>query len=144
MLAGVALGAGSSLAAGQYPRPVQPVAQPGPAAPGTSAPSVLDVGYDREFTLRDGQAAALDSKDFLVRFTGLVGDSRCRPGMQCFWAGEAIVAVSLAEPGRGERTTAELHSGQGGSNRAEFAASRVELVAVNQAGNEITLRIARA
>ncbi|MFE0026137.1 hypothetical protein [Amycolatopsis sp. NPDC059021] len=146
VLAGVAFGAGSSLAAGQHAQPVTPAAQPGPAQPGTEQPAAEPVGVqlDQPFTLRAGQAAALDDKDVVVRFTELVDDSRCRPGMQCIWAGEAVVAVSIAEPGRGERTTAELHTGQGGSSRTEFAARRIELVAVNQAGDEATFRISKA
>ncbi|MFD9964077.1 hypothetical protein [Amycolatopsis sp. NPDC058986] len=146
VLAGVALGAGSSLAAGQHSRPVAPAGQPGPGQPRTEQPSTEPVGVklDQQFTLRTGQAAALDDKDLVVRFTDLVDDSRCRPGMQCFWAGEAVVAVSIAEPGRGERTTAELHTGQGGASRTEFAACRIDLIAVNQAGDAVTLRISKA
>jgi hypothetical protein len=62
--------------------------------------------------------------------------------MQCFWEGEATVALLLSEPGRGESTKVELHSGpRGGPQATQFAACRIELVAVSRDGAQITLRI---
>ncbi|QKV81190.1 hypothetical protein HUT10_13700 [Amycolatopsis sp. Hca4] len=119
------MGAGSSVAAGQ------PV-----AGPAVSAPS------GQEVTLRLGQEAAVAGKDLTVRFTRVVADSRCRPGMTCIWQGEATLAFLLKEPGRGESTTAELHSGiRTGPQATSFAASRIELVSVSEDGGEATVRI---
>ncbi|MET8996341.1 hypothetical protein [Amycolatopsis sp. NPDC004169] len=121
----VTVGAGSSVAAGQ------PVA--GPA---------VSAAAGQEVTLRLGQEAAVAGKDLTVRFTRVVADSRCRPGMTCIWQGEATLAFLLKEPGRGESTTAELHSGiRTGPQATSFAASRIELVSVSEDGGEATVRI---
>ncbi|RSM36759.1 hypothetical protein DMA12_39350 [Amycolatopsis balhimycina DSM 5908] len=92
--------------------------------------------------MRLGQEAAVPGKDLTVRYTRLVEDSRCRPGMTCVWQGEATLAFLLKEPGRGESTTAELHSGpRTGPQATSFAASHVELVSVGEDGGEATVRI---
>ncbi|MGW4060904.1 hypothetical protein ACWEGE_21645 [Amycolatopsis sp. NPDC004747] len=129
----VTVGAGSSVAAG---RP----AVGGPASP--PSPSTVSAPAGQDVTLRLGQEAAVQGKDLTVRFTRVVADSRCRPGMQCFWQGEATLAFLLKEPGRGESTTAELHSGpRTGPQATSFAASRIELVSVSEDGGEATVRI---
>jgi hypothetical protein len=129
----VTVGAGSAVASG-------PPA-PGPASPPPSENTVsTPAGHD--VTLRLGQEAAVPGKDVTVRYTRLVEDSRCRPGMTCIWQGEATLAFLLKEPGRGESTTAELHSGpRTGPQVTAFAASRVELVSVSEDGGEATVRI---
>ena len=127
----VTVGAGSAVASGQPAR--------GPAAPPANTVST-PAGHD--VTLRLGQEAAVAGKDLTVRYTRVVADSRCRPGMQCIWQGEATLAFRLKEPGRGESTTAELHSGpRTGPQATSFAASRVELVSVSEDGGEATVRI---
>ncbi|MGW3998771.1 hypothetical protein ACWEF6_35225 [Amycolatopsis sp. NPDC004772] len=125
----VTVGAGSSVAAAPVPA--------GATATGTvSAPSGQDV------PLRLGQEAAVQGKDLTVRYLRVVADSRCRPGMTCIWQGEATLAFLLKEPGRGESTTAELHSGpRTGPQATSFAASRIELVSVSEDGGEATVRI---
>jgi hypothetical protein len=127
----VTVGAGSSVAAGQP-------AAAGPAA----APSTVSAPAGPDVTLRLGQEAAVQGKDLTVRYTRVVADSRCRPGMQCIWQGEATLAFLLKQPGRGESTTAELHSGlRTGPQATSFAGSRVELVSVSEDGGEATVRI---
>ena len=128
----VTVGAGSSVAAGH--------AAPGPSAP--PAPPAVSTPVGQDVTLRLGQEAAVQGKDLTVRYSRLVSDSRCRPGMQCVWQGEAALAFLLKEPGRGERTTAELHSGpRTGPQATTFAASRVELVSVSQDGDRVTINV---
>ncbi len=127
----VTVGAGSSVAAEQ-----PAAAGPAPAPSTVSAPAGADV------TLRLGQEAAVQGKDLTVRYTRVVADSRCRSGMQCIWQGEATLAFLLKQPGRGESTTAELHSGlRTGPQATSFAGSRVELVSVSEDGGEATVRI---
>ena len=126
----VTVGAGSAVASGQP--------APAPAAP----PSAVSAPPGHDVTLRLGQEAAVQGKDLTVRYTRVVADSRCRPGMQCIWQGEATLAFLLKEPGRGESTTAELHSGpRTGAQATSFAASRIELVSVSEDGGEATVRI---
>ncbi|WP_329044700.1 hypothetical protein OG738_25775 [Amycolatopsis sp. NBC_01488] len=124
----LAVGAGSSVASGQ----------PVPAR----APSTVSTAPRGDVTLRLGQEAAIQGKDLAVRYTHLVNDSRCRPTMTCIWQGEATLAFLLSEPGRGESTTAELHSGpRTGPQATSFAASRVELVSVSEDGLAATVRV---
>lgn len=127
----VTVGAGSSVAAGQ------------PAAPRpASAPSTVSAPAGHDVTLQLGQEVAVQGKDLTVRYTRVVADSRCRSGMQCIWQGEATLAFLLKEPGRGESTTAELHSGlRTGPQETSFAASRIELVSVSEDAGEATVRI---
>ncbi|MDQ7810165.1 hypothetical protein Q5425_41120 [Amycolatopsis sp. A133] len=128
-LAVVTVGAGSAVAAA-------------PAPPTVPAPSTVSAPVGHDVTLRLGQEAAVQGKDLTVRYTRLVADSRCRPGMQCIWQGEATLAFLLKEPGRGESTTAELHSGpRTGPQATSFAASRIELVSVSEDGGDATVRI---
>jgi hypothetical protein len=129
----VTVGAGSSVAAGR------PAVAPGPASP---PPSTVSAPGGADVTLRLGQEVAVQGKDLTVRYTRVVADSRCRPGMTCVWQGEATLAFLLKEPGRGESTTAELHSGpRTGAQATTFAASRVELVSVSEDAGEATVRI---
>ncbi|WP_410675701.1 hypothetical protein [Amycolatopsis sp. cmx-4-68] len=124
----VTVGAGSSVAAAP--------ARPAAPSPAVSTPAGQDV------TLRLGQEAAVQGRDLTVRYTRLVADSRCRPGMQCVWQGEATLAFLLSEPGRGESTTAELHSGpRTGPQATTFAGSHVELVSVTEDGGQATVRV---
>jgi hypothetical protein len=126
----VAVGAGSSVASGQ----------PVPARP--AAPSTVSAAPQGDVTLHLGQEAAIQGKDLTVRYLRVVSDSRCRPNMTCIWQGEATLAFLLSEPGRGESTTAELHSGpRTGPQATSFAASRVELVSVSEDGHEATVRV---
>ncbi len=95
--------------------------------------------------LKAGETTEVASKDVSIRFARLVSDSRCAEGMVCVWEGEAVIELTLAEPGRGERTTAALAStGRGGSQSVEFAACRVDLVAVSSGGDQVTLQVSKA
>ncbi|MEV6647911.1 hypothetical protein [Amycolatopsis sp. NPDC051371] len=126
----VAVGAGSSVASGQ----------PVPARP--PAPATVSTTPGQEVTLHLGEEAAVQGKDLAVRYLRVVSDSRCRPNMTCIWQGEATLAFLLSEPGRGESTTAELHSGpRTGPQATSFAASRVELVSVSEDGLEATVLV---
>jgi hypothetical protein len=130
----VTVGAGSAVASGQP--------APGPAAPPAPTEDTVSAPAGHDVTLRLGQEAAVQGKDLTVRYTRVVADSRCRPGMECIWQGEATLAFLLKEPGRGESTTAELHSGpRTGAQETSFAASRIELVSVSEDGGEATVRI---
>lgn len=147
-LAGLACGAGSSAAREQpaaahpsttQPAPAQQQPQPTPKQP----QSTVELG--ETVVLNVGDTTEVASKDVSVRFARLVSDSRCGAGMVCVWEGEAVVELALAEPGRGERTTAEVAStGRGGRQSVEFAACRVDLVAVSSGGDQVTLRVSKA
>ncbi|WP_033292372.1 hypothetical protein [Amycolatopsis jejuensis] len=113
-------GAGCSVALAQQPRAAEP---------------------DRDVVLTRGQEVQVAGRDFTVRYRGLVSDSRCRPGLQCFVAGDAVVALVLAEPGRGERMGVHLHTDHPGPRETTYAAVRVELLDVSSTGDQVTLRL---
>ncbi len=137
-LVGLACGAGSS-AAREQPAAVQPAPAQRPSSPQPA------VALGETVVLKAGDTVEVASKDVSIRFAKLVSDSRCAEGMVCVWEGEAVVELTLTEPGRGERTTVELAStGRGGRQSVEFAACRVELVAVSPGGDEVTLRVSKA
>jgi len=136
-LVGLACAAGSS-AAHEQPAATRPtLAQPEPARGA--------VELEETVVLNAGETTEVASKDVSIRFARLVSDSRCAAGMVCVWEGEAVVELALAEPGGGERTTAEVAStGRGGRQSVEFAACRVDLVAVSSRGDQVTLRVSEA
>ena len=51
------------------------------------------------FELRPGDTATLAGGGTL-RYERLVNDSRCRPDVQCIWAGDAEVAFAWTPPGK--------------------------------------------
>lgn len=103
-------------------------------APGAAPPSPSSIAPGADFTVPLGQSRTVVGID--VRFGSVLSDSRCKPGVQCVWEGDAVVAVSL------NGTGAELHSNARFPHTAEHAGHRVELVSVNERADEITLRAA--
>ncbi|QXV58675.1 hypothetical protein [Amycolatopsis sp. TNS106] len=140
-LVGLACGAGSSAAREQPAASGPPAVQPAPVQQPVRGAVELGETVD----LKARETAEVASKDVSIRFARLVSDSRCAAGMVCVWEGEAVIELALAEPGRGERTTAALAStGRGGGQSVEFAACRVDLVAVSSGGDQVTLRVSKA
>jgi hypothetical protein len=64
---------------------------------------------DSLFTLAVGQEAAVAGPRSL-RVVAVTADSRCPGDVQCVWAGDAVVRVSLARPGS-PSSIVELHTG---------------------------------
>jgi hypothetical protein len=68
-----------------------------PSQPGTTGgvlPSI-QVEPNRQFDLSMGQEAKIQGSGITVRFVGVGEDSRCPMDVQCVWAGNAIVRLSL-------------------------------------------------
>jgi len=140
-LVGLACGAGSSAAREEPAASRPPTVQPAPV----QQPAQGTVKLGETVDLKTGETAEVASKDVSIRFARLVSDSRCATGMVCVWEGEAVIELTLAGPGRGERTTAEVAStGRGGRQSIEFAACWVDLVAVSSGGDQVTLRVSKA
>jgi hypothetical protein len=106
---------------------------PAPAGPGSSA---APLGTDFSVPLRQTRAVA----DLQVGFDSVVADSRCKPGRECFWAGDAEVAVSVTDSG-GAHAVVRLHSNSQFPRTADHAGYRVELMDVAAQGDVITLRV---
>jgi hypothetical protein len=54
----------------------------------------------QEFTLGGGQEAVFGGGDLSVRFSELLEDSRCPTEVECFWTGQARIAVLVQAIGR--------------------------------------------
>jgi hypothetical protein len=69
------------------------------------------VGFnlDQAFSLRGGQEAATNDGTLRIRFDEVLEDSRCPTEVECFWTGQARIAI-LVEPTGRERTTAEFNT----------------------------------
>lgn len=65
-----------------------------PGSPGGVIPSV-QVQAGRQFDLSVGQQAQIQGTSVSVRFAGVGEDSRCPSDVQCVWAGNAAVQLSL-------------------------------------------------
>ncbi len=80
------------------------------ATVGTSGPGATKIAaVDRDFELTVGQSARVDGPSLTVAFNGVTEDSRCPTGVQCIWAGNAAIAVSLTE-GSGATSQATLNT----------------------------------
>lgn len=49
----------------------------------------------RDFTLRPGESATIQSTDLRVSFQKVVSDSRCPADAICVWAGDAVVSLGV-------------------------------------------------
>ncbi|QXJ20365.1 hypothetical protein AGRA3207_001063 [Actinomadura graeca] len=72
-----------------------------PDGPATVQPGAV-------FTLAPGQTARLSGGGLTVRFDGVKNDSRCPTSVDCVWAGDATVTVSVTA-GDGRPAARELH-----------------------------------
>jgi len=92
--------------------------------------------------LMPGQAATLN--DGLLRYVRLANDSRCKPGVQCVWAGDAVIELHWS-PTTGTARTLTLHlNQQAGSTTAKFDTRQVTFTHLAHPQPQATLRIDRA
>ena len=88
------LGGCSSASAGQDP----------PSHPTTSLPTA-----EQTLSLNLGAQARLADGSRLT-YLRLVNDSRCPPGVQCIWAGDAEIELRWEPAGSGKSNTFSLHT----------------------------------
>lgn len=62
------------------------------------------------FTLREGQAASINSSGLHIHFIDLVEDSRCPTNATCIQAGQAVAEIEFAKSG-GKSATIKLSDG---------------------------------
>ena len=79
-----------------------------PMAPLAAASA--SVTLDEPFVLRVGRSATVAGEGLTVSFQAVPSDSRCPTGVQCIWAGNAVVQVVLSKDGKA--FGAELNTGQ--------------------------------
>jgi hypothetical protein len=65
-------------------------------------PVAFDLG--QPFALAGGQEASINGEGLHVRFTDVLEDSRCPERVECFWTGQARVAVLVQADGREPKT----------------------------------------
>jgi predicted pyridoxine 5'-phosphate oxidase superfamily flavin-nucleotide-binding protein len=101
---------------------------PGPD-PMTPAPANAPAVADGEtFTLRPQQAVTLADQATL-RLLEVTNDSRCRPGHQCIWAGDAELVLQW-QPATGAGETFSLHTTKGDKTHA-IGERRVDLLSLS-------------
>lgn len=93
--------------------------------------NLIDVKLDENFNLKIGQTAVLGKEKIKIKLADVSNDSRCPSGVQCFWAGQAIVVVN-AEDSQGNSQNIELTFGAGmnGSNIKNIGGYSIKLVNV--------------
>jgi hypothetical protein len=64
---------------------------------------------DQAFALGGGQDAVLRGQNLGLRFTDVLEDSRCPTDVECFWTGQARIAVAV-EPAGSPSTTVEFNT----------------------------------
>jgi hypothetical protein len=65
--------------------------------------------WDQEFALPGGQEATATGGGLLVRFTDVLEDSRCPMEVECFWTGQARIAIQV-QPAGHEPTSTEFNT----------------------------------
>ena len=69
----------------------------------------VETGLDQEFSLHGGQEATISGENLRLRFTDVLEDSRCPTQVECFWTGQARIAVVATQP-QAEPTTVEFNT----------------------------------
>ncbi len=92
--------------------------------------------------LMPSQSASLP--DGLLRYVRLVNDSRCKPGVQCVWAGDAVIELHWA-PAVGPARNVSLHlNPQAGPQTAKLDTREVTFTHLAHPQPQASLRIDRA
>lgn len=79
-----------------------------PGDPGNVTPGV-QVQTGREFDIAVGQTVEVQGTPMTIRFSGVAEDSRCPVDVQCVWAGNAVVRLTITTSG-GTSTDASLNT----------------------------------
>jgi hypothetical protein len=69
----------------------------------------VEFALNQEFPLRGGQEAVISAENLRLRFTDVLEDSRCPTEVECFWTGQARIAV-LVEPSGSPSTTVDFNT----------------------------------
>ena len=92
--------------------------------------------------LMPGESASVP--DGMLRYVRLANDSRCKPGVQCVWAGDAVIELQWM-PTAGAARTLSLHlNPQAGPTTAKLDTRQVTFTHLAEAQPEASLRIDRA
>jgi hypothetical protein len=70
---------------------------------------VPEVNLNEAFTLAGGQEGLITNEKLRLRFAEVLEDSRCPTQVECFWTGQARIAISVHPDGSGS-TTVEFNT----------------------------------
>ena len=92
--------------------------------------------------LMPGESASLP--DGMLRYLRLASDSRCKPGVQCFWGGDAVIELQWS-PTTGAARNLSLHlNPQAGPTTAKLDTRQVSFTHLAQNQPQASLRVDRA
>ena len=80
-----------------------------PTVGGVNATTEASLAHD--FELAPGQAASIEGTDVAILFRSVTTDSRCPVDVQCVWAGDAAVLLTVSPGSQGEEHDLTLHTG---------------------------------
>lgn len=96
-----------------------------PAADASDQRAVAD---GETFTLATGERVALADRSIL-RYVRVTNDSRCKPGHQCVWAGDAEVVFEWTADAAAAPEAFSLHTGRGDRSK-DLGGRRLTLVSL--------------
>jgi hypothetical protein len=70
---------------------------------------VPDFSLNEPLTLSGGQAGLISSENLRLRFAEVLEDSRCPTQVECFWTGQARIAIAV-QLGDSDSTTVEFNT----------------------------------
>jgi hypothetical protein len=76
---------------------------------GPARADVPEFNLNQPFALSGGQEALIPSENLRLRFTDVLEDSRCPTQVDCFWTGQARIAVAV-QPEEGNPTKVEFNT----------------------------------
>jgi hypothetical protein len=76
---------------------------------GPARADVPEFNLNEPFALNGGQEALIPSEKVRLRFTDVVEDSRCPTQVDCFWTGQARIAIAV-QPDGGSPTNVEFNT----------------------------------
>ena len=110
-------------------------ALPNGTAPATDG-STISLGIGQSTLLADNS---------LLTYTRLVNDSRCAPGVQCVWEGDAEIALQWHAAGGGAQELRLHTNSKGGTTSARAGSRSITLIALDRGiAPKASLRIDRA
>lgn len=71
---------------------------------GSARADVLEFSANESFQLGGGQDALIRGEKLRVRFTDVLEDSRCPTQVECFWTGQARIAIEVQPDGSAPTT----------------------------------------
>ena len=92
--------------------------------------------------LAPGQTATLP--DGQLRYLRLANDSRCKPGVQCVWAGDAVIDLQWSPTADAPRNLSLHLNPQAGPTTAQLDTRQVSFTHLAQEQPQASLKVDRA